>query len=114
MVTTLRKPKTIDQAVATFTLSGHVDPNYPVPTWQAARRRLDAHAAAHVHGNRLPQIDDYIHKCGIEAPCLQASLTYAQWSAAAEYKLLASKGIKVGDIPLKDLEPFLGRGRMPC
>ena len=31
----------------------------------------------------------------------------------AEYRLLAANGIKVGQINLRDLEPYLGRGRLP-
>ena len=63
--------------------------------------------------NRVDQIDAYVKELGIEAETLAAAIKYAQWSAAAEYRLLASAGIRVDEISFDDLEPFLGRGRMP-
>ena len=73
--------------------------------------RLGKDAAQRVKDNRLRQVDNYIQQCGIEEECLTASETYAKWSAVAEYRLLAANGIKVGQLSLRDLEPFLGRGR---
>ena len=54
-----------------------------------------------------------MQQLGIEDECVTAAIKYARWSAAAEYRLLASKGIKVGGLSMADLEPFLGWGRLP-
>ena len=63
--------------------------------------------------NRISAIDDYVRELGIEDDALAAAVTYARWSAAAEYRLFAAAGIHVDDISWEDLEPFLGRGRTP-
>ena len=63
--------------------------------------------------NRIAAIDDYVRELGIEEDALVAAVAYARWSAAAECRLLAAAGIHVNDISWKELEPFLGRGRMP-
>ena len=44
---------------------------------------------------------------------MAAAVTYAQWSAAAEYRPLAATGIRVNEISFEDLEAYLGRGRIP-
>ena len=106
-ITTFRKPPSIDSAVSFLTAAGKVDPHYPMPSWKAACKRTEAGAAQHVRDKRLPQVGDYIQRCGIESECERASIAYGKWSAAAEYRLLASKGICVGDITLEELEPFL-------
>ena len=62
--------------------------------------------------HRVPEIDAYVQELGIEQTVV-AAVSYAQWSVAAEYRLLAFKGIHVDEISLRDLEPFLGRGRTP-
>ena len=51
--------------------------------------------------------------CGVEKERVRAAVAYGKWSAAAEYRLLASRGIRVGDLTLAALEPYLGRGRLP-
>ena len=61
----------------------------------------------------MPAIDAYVRELNIEDKTLSAAVAYARWSAAAEYRLLAAAGIHVDDISWEDLEPFLGRGRMP-
>ena len=63
--------------------------------------------------NRIPAIDEYVQQLGIEDATLDAAIRHARWSAAAEDRLLAAAGIHVDDISWSDLEPFLGRGRMP-
>ena len=113
IITTIRKPQSIEAAVAFFTPRGKVDSKYPIPSWHVALDRLGQSAIQRVKDNRLPQVDNYIKQCGIEEASVTASCTYAKWSAAAEYRLLAAQGIKVGEISLDDLEPFLGRGRLP-
>ena len=70
-------------------------------------------AKAHVLNNRVAEIDAYVKAQGVEDETLAAAIKYAQWPAAAEYRLLASAGIRVDEISFDDLEPFLGRGRMP-
>ena len=63
--------------------------------------------------HRVQQVDDYVQQLDIENESVRAAIKYARWSAAAEYRLLASRGIKVADISMSDLEPYLGRGRLP-
>ena len=54
-----------------------------------------------------------MQQLGIDEESVTAAIKHAIWSAAAEYRLLASKGIKVGELSMADLEPYLGRGRLP-
>ena len=61
----------------------------------------------------MQEVDKYVQQLDIEEASLKAAIKYARWSAAAEYRLLASKGIKVGETSMADLEPYLGRGRLP-
>ena len=72
-----------------------------------------ARPKAHVHANRVDEIDAYVKELGSENDTLVAAIKNAQWSAAPEYRLFASAGIRVDEISFDDLEPFLGRGRMP-
>ena len=90
-----------------------VDPDYEIPSWEVAESRTEAAAKQHVLDNRIAQVDDYVQQLGIEEESVTAAIKYARWSAAAEYRLLASKGIKVGELSMADLEPYLGRGRLP-
>ena len=96
VVTSLRKPKTLDAAVAYFTAKSMVDPHYQIPSWEVACGRTEAAARQHVLDHRVPKVDDYVQQLGIEEECVTAAIKYARWSAAAEYRLLASKGINVG------------------
>ena len=98
---TLREPKNL------------LTPGRQVPSWDEAYQKTKRRAKAHVMGNRVAAIDDYVRELGIEDDALAVAIAYARWSAAAEYRLLAAAGIHVDDISWKDLEPFLGRGRMP-
>ena len=113
IITTLRKPKPLEAAIAFAKARKKFDSNYTIPTWQQARECTQAAAQKHAQDNRLPQVDDYIRLLNIEEGSLQAAISYAKWSAAAEYRLLATCGIKVKEFTLAELEPFLGRGRLP-
>ena len=113
IITALRKPKQLEAAIAFAKARKKFDSKYPLPSWKAAREATEAAAQKHVHDNRLPQVDEYVRRCNLEAESLQAAITYTKWSAAAEYRLLASCGIKVGEFTLDELEPYLGRGRLP-
>ena len=75
--------------------------------------RTEAAAKQHVLDHRIAQVDDYVQQLGIGEESVTAAIKYAGWSAAAEYRLLASKGIKVGELRMADLEPYLGRGCLP-
>ena len=57
--------------------------------------------------------DQYSQDIGVEELGLEAAIGYTQWSAAAEYRLLASQGIMGDKIKMKDLIPLLGRAVMP-
>lgn len=59
---------------------------------------MHKHAKPHVLAHRVPGIDAYVQELGIEQQTPAAAIGYAQWSAAAEYRLLASKGIQVDQI----------------
>ena len=85
----------------------------PVPSWKQACDATEGHAKAQILANRIPEIDAYVTELGIEDKTVTAATQYTQWSAAAEYRLLASKDIRVADIPFEDLAPYLGRDRMP-
>ena len=74
----------------------------------ASLGKTHARAKAHVRANRIDEIDAYVKELGLEDEALVAAVKYAQWSAAAEYRLLASAGIRVDEISFDDLEPFLG------
>lgn len=112
-VTTLRTPKTLEAAVAHFRSHDLVDPDYVIPAWEVAEARTQEAARQHVIDHQVKEVDDYIRQLDIEDESLKAAIKYARWSAAAEYRLLASHGIKVGDVSIADLEPYLGRGRFP-
>ena len=96
-----------------FRTKNLVAPGNPIPSWRAAYRKCKKRATAHVMDNRVTTVDECTRELGIEEDGLDAAITYARWSVAAEYRLLASAGIHVDDISGADLEPFLGRGRMP-
>ena len=112
-VKTLRRPKSFEKTVERFSNLGLVTPGRPVPSWESACRKTKKRAKDHVLANRLAEIGAYVRDLGIEDETLAAAIDYARWSAAAEYRLLAAAGIHVNDIAWDDLQPFLGRGRMP-
>ena len=113
LVETLGRPKSLEAAVDHFSRIGLVRPGIALPTWEQAWAKTHKQAKAHALAHRVPEIDAYGKELGIEQETLVAAIGYALWSATAEYRLLASKGIIVDQISARHIEPYLGRGRMP-
>ena len=96
-----------------FTKKELVTLGCPVPSWEEAWEKTYRRANAHVLTNRIPEIDAYVQELGIETETIAAAVSYAQWSAAAEYRLLAAKGIRANEISFEDRE-HLGKGSHAC
>ena len=111
MVNTLRRRQSLEAVVGFFSKKDLVTPSGPVPHWEQALVETHARAKAHVDANRADEIDAYVKEIGIEDETRAAAIKYAQWSAAAEYRLLARAGIRFDEISFDDLEHFLRSGR---
>ena len=84
-----------------------------MPSWEQAKGRTYKQAKKRVTQQCLKEVEACFNKIGLGSESLHAVIQHVQWSAAAEHRLLASFGVRVRQIDLDDLEPFLGRGRMP-
>ena len=112
-VNTLRRPKPLAAVVDHFNKGGLVTFGCPVLPWEEAWGKTHRRAKAHVLANRIPEIDVCVQVLGIESQTTAVAVTYAQWSVAAEYRVLVAKGIRVNEISFEYPDLYLGRGRMP-
>lgn len=111
-VKTLRRPTSLETALGHFKSKGLVTPGYPVPVGRLSVPRLTVeprHTSLRIGSRRSTA---YVRGLGHGIWAIEAAIRYAQWPAAAEYRLLASAGIRVDEISF-DLEQYVGRGRMP-
>ena len=57
-----------------------------------------------------PEVQEYAEAIGIEKNMKKATWQYAEWSAAAEVRLLSAKGVKVKWMTNKQMEKYCGTG----
>ena len=74
IVKNLRKPKSLQAAVAYFKGKDMVDLDYPIPSWEVAESRTEAAAKKHVLEHRVAQVDDYVQRLGIEEESVTAAI----------------------------------------
>ena len=55
-------------------------------------------------------MEEYATEIGIDASMRKATWQYAEWSAAAELRLLSAKGAKAKWMTNKQIEKYCGRG----
>ena len=82
-------------------------------SWEEATRATVELAKAQVGRNQLPEVTEYIHSLCIEGIALEAAIEYAQWSAAAEYRVLSRQSLVLDKIPYENIKSFFGGGTMP-
>lgn len=110
---TFRRPQPIESAVDFFSKKDLGRARRTRTQLGAGMAKTNLRAKAHVLANRVDQIDAYVEELGIETETFVAAIRYVQWFVAAEYRLLASVGIRVDEISFNDMELLLGRERMP-
>ena len=59
---------------------------------------------------RQPEVEEYAKEIGISESMGKATWQYAEWSAAAELRLLSAKGVRVKWMTNKQIEKYCGRG----
>ena len=64
----------------------------PISFFELAGQRWSRSAIQHVRSNQMDEITTYAKDNGKFESALEAALDYAVWSAATEYRLLASYG----------------------
>ena len=67
----------------------------------------------YVGDRRNERVDEYVAAVGIADSSLQVSYDFSLWPCCSEYRALAARGVDVGNVSLKRLSPFMGRGQLP-
>ena len=107
------RPKPIDEAVKELEKLGLTEDNSegtPKITWSEAIRITKGMIDKTKKRQTQPEVQEYAEAIGIEESMRKATWQYAEWSAAAEVRLLSAKGAKVKWMTNSQMEKCCGIG----
>ena len=107
------RPMPIEEAVKELEKLGLTEENEegtPRITWEEATKITRKIVDKARKRQTQPEVQEYAEAKGIERSMKKATWQYAEWSAAAEIRLLSAKGVKVKWMTNKQMEKYCGRG----
>ena len=82
----------------------------PTITWAEARRMNKKTVGQALRGKQQQELEEYAETMGITQDMTKATRQYVEWSAAAELRMLSTKGVLVRRLSQKDIDMNCGRG----
>ena len=93
-----------------FGLTESNEEGKPKITWEEAKKITRKTLDKARKRARQPEVEEYAADIGISKSMWTATWQYAEWSAAAEIRLLSAKGVTVKWMTNKQIEKYCGRG----
>lgn len=106
------RPKPIEEAVKELGKLGLTEPNSdgtPKISWTEAVK-LTRNMVTAAEKRKQPEVEEYAKEIVIQESMERATWQYAEWSAAAELRLLSAKVVNAKSMSNKQMAKFCGRG----
>ena len=109
----IKRPMPIEAAIKELEGLGLTESNdegKPRITWEEAKKITRQAVDKARKKAKQPEVEEYAAEIGISKSMWTATWQYAEWSAAAEIRLLSAKGVKVKWMTNKQIDKYCGRG----
>ena len=109
----IKRPMPMEEAVKELEklgLTESSDDGKPKITWEEAKRITRKIVDKARKRENQPGVEEYAAEIGIDTSMRKATWQYAEWSAAAELRLLSANGVKAKWMTNKQIEKYCGRG----
>lgn len=106
------RPRPVEEAVKELAKLDLIEPDeeeIPRISW-AESKRTTRKSVETAMKRKQPEVQEYVENIGIAKSMAKTTWQYAQWSAAAELRMLSAKGVKVKSLTQKQVEANCGRG----